>query len=97
MRRDGLPLRSSYETVHGEESLLSELPDDVLGCNLVAVLQQLRLLMREAGNIPARTCKVPTGACLSTGEKQKNTSSLDCFHMGDHQETRTSKMQSTHR
>ncbi|CAJ1415619.1 unnamed protein product [Effrenium voratum] len=47
MRRDGLPLRSSYETVHGEESLLSELPDDVLGCNLVAVLQQLRLLMRE--------------------------------------------------
>lgn len=48
MSRDELPLHSSYEMVYGE-GLLSGLPADVLGCNLVAVLQQLRLLMREAG------------------------------------------------
>ncbi|CAJ1444804.1 unnamed protein product [Effrenium voratum] len=46
MSRDELPLHSSYEMVYGE-GLLSGLPADVLGCNLVAVLQQLRLLMRE--------------------------------------------------
>ena len=53
MSRDELPLHSSYEMVYGE-GLLSGLPADVLGCNLVAVLQQLRLLMREAARAASK-------------------------------------------
>ena len=41
------PLSEVYDSVYRSKGVLSQLPADVLGCHLVAVLQGLRVLLRQ--------------------------------------------------